>query len=179
VANLLDMSRLQSGSVHAREDTVNVADAVTGAVQSLPEPARVRVRIDADTPPVLADGGLLDRVLVNVLENALRHSPGRQEVVVRAAATAEGVQLRVVDRGDGVPDQAKEFIFAPFQRYGDAPKGTGVGLGLAVAKGLVEAMGGTIAAEDTPGGGLTIVIGLRRPRAPRPTREAAADRIGA
>jgi two-component system sensor histidine kinase KdpD len=179
VANLLDMSRLQSGSVHAREDTVNVADAVTGAVQSLPEPARVRVRIDADTPPVLADGGLLDRVLVNVLENALRHSPGRQEVVVRAAATAEGVQLRVVDRGDGVPDQAKEFIFAPFQRYGDAPKGTGVGLGLAVAKGLVEAMGGTIAAEDTPGGGLTIVIGLRRSRAPRPTREAAADRIGA
>ena len=162
VANLLDMSRLQSGSVTARRDPVDLADAVGIAVDSLAEGDRVRVRIEDGTPPVEADPGLLDRVLANVLENALRHSPGRQEVVVRAAATQDTVQVRVVDRGAGVPDTAKEFIFAPFQRYGDAPRGTGVGLGLAVAKGLVEAMSGTITAEDTPGGGLTIVIELRR-----------------
>ena len=163
VTNLLDMSRLQSGSVAARRDPVDLADAVGIAVDSLAEGDRVRVRIEEDTPPVEADPGLLDRVLANVLENALRHSPGRQEVVVRAAATQDTVQVRVVDRGVGVPDTAKDFIFAPFQRYGDAaPQGTGVGLGLAVAKGLVEAMHGTITAEDTPGGGLTIVIELRR-----------------
>jgi two-component system sensor histidine kinase KdpD len=177
VANLLDMSRLQSGSVAARRDPVDLADAVGIAVDSLAEGDRVRVRIEDGVPPVEADPGLLDRVLANVLENALRHSPGRQEVLVRAAATQDTVQVRVVDRGAGVPDTAKEFIFAPFQRYGDAPKGTGVGLGLAVAKGLVEAMSGTIAAEDTPGGGLTIVIDLRRAaRTPGPaaTRRAAA-----
>ena len=122
-----------------------------------------------------ADAGLLDRVLANVLENALRHSPGRQEVVVRAAATQDTVQVRVVDRGAGVPDTAKEFIFAPSS--GTAmPPGTGVGLGLAVAKGLVEAMNGTITAEDTPEGGLTIVIELR---AARPRWSAQAQRAEA
>ena len=81
---------------------------------------------------------------------------------MQAAATGSRVQLRVVDRGRGVPEGAKETIFAPFQRFGDAPRGTGVGLGLAVARGLMEAMGGSILAEDTPGGGLTIVIELPR-----------------
>ncbi|MGN6302199.1 MAG: ATP-binding protein [Angustibacter sp.] len=182
VANLLDMSRLQSGSLRAREDSIDVREAVLEATRSQAEPERVRIVVDDDTPPVVADAGLLDRVLANVLENALRHSPGRQEVVVRASTTARHVQLRVVDRGTGVPDTAKEYIFAPFQRYGDAPKGTGVGLGLAVAKGLVETMGGVIAAEDTPGGGLTIVLELRRvpsertPAAPEPVTSSAAER---
>jgi two-component system sensor histidine kinase KdpD len=125
----------------------------------------VRFVVSAGLPPARADSGLLDRVLANVLENALRHSPGRQEVVVHASAVADRIQLRVVDRGVGVPEEAKELIFAPFQRFGDTPKaGTGVGLGLAVARGLMEAMGGTIAAEDTPGGGLTIVIELDQAR---------------
>jgi two-component system sensor histidine kinase KdpD len=173
VANLLDMSRLQSGTVQARQDSVEVADAVVGATRSLSEPERVRTLIDDDTPPVVADAGLLDRVLANILDNALQHSPGRQEVVVRASTTGQQVELRVVDRGMGVPDSAKESIFAPFQRYGDTPKGTGVGLGLAVSKGLVEAMGGSIAAEDTPGGGLTIALVL--PRAPATPFEPGAE----
>jgi two-component system sensor histidine kinase KdpD len=132
------------------------------AVSQLAEAQRVRLSLAAELPHVSGDTGLLDRVLVNVLENALRHSPGRQEVVVRAAATGSSVQLRIVDRGVGIPDDAKELVFAPFQRYGDTPQGTGVGLGLAVARGLMEAMGGSIAAEDTPGGGLTIVLELPR-----------------
>jgi two-component system sensor histidine kinase KdpD len=69
--------------------------------------------------------------------------------------------VRVADRGPGVPDDAKERIFEPFQRYGDAPRRAGVGLGLAVARGFVEAMGGTLTAEDTPGGGMTMVLTLR------------------
>ncbi|MFZ4284491.1 sensor histidine kinase, partial [Streptomyces rhizosphaericola] len=72
----------------------------------------------------------------------------------------ERVELRVVDRGRGVPDEAKERIFEPFQRYGDAPRGAGVGLGLPVSRGFAEAMGGTLDAEDTPGGGLTMVLTL-------------------
>jgi two-component system sensor histidine kinase KdpD len=115
---------------------------------------------------------LLDRVLANVLENALRHSPGRVPVAVQASATADSVELRVVDRGTGVPAGAHELIFAPFQRYGDTPQGTGVGLGLAVARGLMEAMGGSVAAEDTPGGGLTLALTL--PRVGKPAASAPA-----
>jgi two-component system sensor histidine kinase KdpD len=165
VTNLLDMSRLQSGSVTPRLESVDIETALSVPTAQLPEGDRVRFVVSAGLPPARADSGLLDRVLANVLENALRHSPGRQEVVVHASAVADRIQLRVVDRGVGVPEEAKELIFAPFQRFGDTPKaGTGVGLGLAVARGLMEAMGGTIAAEDTPGGGLTIVIELDQAR---------------
>jgi two-component system sensor histidine kinase KdpD len=99
-------------------------------------------------------------VVANVLENALKHSPGRQEVVVNGSVIGRRLQIRVVDRGIGVPDPAKEQMFAPFRRVGDTERGDGVGLGLAVARGLTEAMDGTLSAEDTPGGGLTIVIDL-------------------
>jgi two-component system sensor histidine kinase KdpD len=82
------------------------------------------------------------------------------------------VELRIVDRGPGVPEEARERIFAPFQRYGDAPRGAGVGLGLAVARGFVEAMGGTVAAEDTPGGGLTMVVTLPAVDLPGPPEQS-------
>jgi two-component system sensor histidine kinase KdpD len=175
VTNLLDLSRLQSGTVEARRDAVDVEGAVESAVGQLSDPARVRLNLAPGLPPVQADTGLLDRVLTNVLENALRHAPGRQEVVVRGAATGRVVQLRVVDRGAGVPEAAKDLIFAPFQRFGDAPRGSGVGLGLAVAKGLMEAMDGAIAAEDTPGGGLTIVLELPRASADTAPSPAPPD----
>ena len=177
VTNLLDLSRLQSGTVEARRDAVDVEGAVESAVGQLSDPARVRLNLAPGLPPVQADTGLLDRVLTNVLENALRHAPGRQEVVVRGAATGRVVQLRVVDRGAGVPEAAKDLIFAPFQRFGDAPRGSGVGLGLAVAKGLMEAMDGAIAAEDTPGGGLTIVLELPRASADTAPSPAPPDAV--
>jgi two-component system sensor histidine kinase KdpD len=133
----------------------------------------VRISLDDGLPAAAADAGLLDRVLANVLENALKHSDA--EVVVHAAATGSRLQVRVVDRGRGVPEGAKDAIFAPFQRYGDTPRGTGVGLGLAVARGLMEAMGGSIAAEDTPGGGLTIAIELAREGSAGPTPRPGAE----
>ncbi len=114
---------------------------------------------------IRADGGLLERSLANLIENAVKYSPDGVKVLVKAGALRPPgepgrVELRIVDRGPGVPEEAKERIFAPFQRYGDAPRGAGVGLGLAVARGFVEAMDGTVTAEDTPGGGLTMVVTL-------------------
>ena len=161
VGNLLDMSRLQTGSVTAHLQDLRLREVVAAAVSTLGDQGRrVRTWFPDELPLFRGDAGLLDRVLANVLENALKHSPGRQEVVVSGSVIANRLQVRVVDRGVGVPDDAKDRIFAPFQRFGDAPRGDGVGLGLAVARGLTEAMDGTLTAEDTPGGGLTIVIEL-------------------
>ncbi|PRY54703.1 two-component system sensor histidine kinase KdpD [Knoellia remsis] len=174
VANLLDMSRLQSGAVTARIDAVSVADAVVDATAQLDGAGPVRSTVSPDGPLVAADRGLLERVLANVLQNAVRHWSG--EVVVTSAALADRVQMRIVDRGPGVPRDGKERIFEPFQRVGDTPgQGgvTGVGLGLAVARGLMEAMDGAIWAEDTPGGGLTVVLELPRTE---PVRDAAGSR---
>ncbi len=164
IGNLLDMSRIQTGSIAPHADELSLDDVVAQATMPLPDADRVRTRFDEGLPPVWADAGLLDRVLANVLENAVRHSPGRREVVVQAGRLKDRVQIRIVDRGPGVDAAARERIFAPFQRGGDAPRGDGVGLGLAVARGLTEAMDGTLWAEDTPGGGLTIAIDL--PMAP-------------
>jgi two-component system sensor histidine kinase KdpD len=161
VGNLLDMSRLQTGSVTAHIQDLHLLDVLKPAISALGDQGRrVRIWIPKDLPLFRADAGLLDRVLANVLENALRHSPGRQEVVASGSVIGARLQIRVVDRGIGVPDRAKEEIFAPFRRLGDTERGDGVGLGLAVARGLTEAMDGTLSAEDTPGGGLTIVIDL-------------------
>jgi two-component system sensor histidine kinase KdpD len=129
--------------------------------------------VDETHPRVLADPGLLERALANVIVNALDHSPRGEPVRVVAGAAGDAVDVRIVDRGPGVPDEAKDRIFEPFQRYGDAPRGVGVGLGLAVARGFAEAIGGSLDAEDTPGGGLTMVLTV--PTAPgRPTPEPAA-----
>jgi two-component system sensor histidine kinase KdpD len=160
IGNLLDMSRIQTGSITPHVDDLALEDVVEAARAPLVGSDRVRTRFDDDIPLVRADAGLLDRVLANVLENALRHSPGRREVVVQAGRFNDRVQIRVVDRGPGVSDAAKDQIFAPFQRGGDVPRGDGVGLGLAVARGLTEAMDGSLWAEDTPGGGLTIAVDL-------------------
>jgi two-component system sensor histidine kinase KdpD len=161
VGNLLDMSRLQTGTVSTHVQELHLQDVVAASVAALGDQGiRVRAWFPEDLPLFRADAGLLDRVLANLLENALKHSPGRQEVVIGGSGTRSRIQIRVVDRGMGVPDALKDQIFAPFQRFGDAPRGEGVGLGLAVARGLTEAMDGTLTAEDTPGGGLTMVIDL-------------------
>jgi two-component system sensor histidine kinase KdpD len=97
--------------------------------------------------------------VANLVDNALRHGGGAP-VVLRASTYGGRAELRVVDSGPGVPKKARERLFAPFQRLGDRDATTGVGLGLSVARGLTEVMGGTLIAEDTPGGGLTTVVSL-------------------
>ncbi|MFD3525560.1 ATP-binding protein [Streptomyces sp. NPDC058653] len=160
IGNLLDMSRLQTGTVTTLIREIDLDEVVPMALGGVPE-GSVVLDIPEDVPMVAVDPGLLERAVANIVENAVKYSPQDAPVLVSASAIADRVEVRVVDRGPGVPDDAKDRIFAPFQRYGDAPRGAGVGLGLAVARGFAEAMGGTLAAEDTPGGGFTMVLTLR------------------
>jgi K+-sensing histidine kinase KdpD len=151
VANLLDASRLQAGALSVSLAPVGLDEVAARAVAGMPGRERVRLDVPESLPPVLADAGLLERVVANLVENALRHDPGT--VVVAGAAG----RLSVVDHGPGIADPS--LAFAPFQRLGDR-SGTGVGLGLAVAKGFVEAMGGTLTPTTTDGGGLTMTVVL-------------------
>ncbi|MFF8768535.1 ATP-binding protein [Kitasatospora sp. NPDC015120] len=185
INNLLDMSRLQTGTVTPLIQETDLDEVVPFALGGVP-PGAVRLDVPETLPMIRADGGLLERSLANLVENAVKYSPAGVKVLVKADALhpADGpgrVELRIVDRGPGVPEDAKERIFAPFQRYGDAPRGAGVGLGLAVARGFVEAMDGTVSAEDTPGGGLTMVVTLPavervpEPDGPRPEGPGGPD----
>lgn len=160
VGNLLDMSRLQTGTVTPLIREIDLDEVVPMALGGVPEDS-VDLDIPETLPMVEVDPGLLERAVANIVENAVKYSRYAERVTVAASALGERVELRVADRGPGVPDDAKERIFEPFQRYGDAPRGAGVGLGLAVARGFVESMGGTLDAEDTPGGGLTMVLTLK------------------
>ncbi|MFG2674760.1 ATP-binding protein [Streptomyces sp. DT20] len=159
VGNLLDMSRLQTGTVTPLIREIDLDEVVPMALGGVPEDS-VELDIPETLPMVAVDPGLLERAVANIVENAVKYSPDGDRVTVAASALGARVELRVADRGRGVPDDGKERIFEPFQRYGDAPRGAGVGLGLAVARGFVESMGGTLDAEDTPGGGLTMVLTL-------------------
>ncbi|MFE2323404.1 ATP-binding protein [Streptomyces sp. NPDC059385] len=159
IGNLLDMSRLQTGTVVPIIRVTDLDEVVPMALVGVPDDS-VELDIPETLPMVAVDRGLLERSVANIVENAVKYSPAAQTVLVSASALADRLELRVVDRGPGVPEEAKDRIFEPFQRYGDAPAGAGVGLGLAVARGFLEAMDGTLTAEDTPGGGLTMVLTL-------------------
>ncbi|MGH3310579.1 MAG: DUF4118 domain-containing protein [Streptomyces sp.] len=161
VENLLDMSRLHTGTVTPLIREADLDEVVPMALSGLPE-GSVVLDVPEQLPMVEVDPGLLERSVANIAENAVKYSPDGEPVLISASTLGERVELRIVDRGIGVPDDAKIRIFEPFQRYGDAPRGSGVGLGLAVARGFAEAMGGTLSAEDTPGGGTTMVLSLRR-----------------
>ncbi|MEE2047670.1 ATP-binding protein, partial [Nocardiopsis tropica] len=123
-------------------------------------PADVDLDLDPDLPCVRADAGLLQRAIVNILANAVRFSPGDRSARVATSVFGDTVQIRVIDHGGGVPPDRREQLFVPFQRLGDTDNTTGLGLGLSLSKGFVEGMGGGLSAEDTPGGGLTMVISL-------------------
>ncbi|WP_433545280.1 DUF4118 domain-containing protein [Streptomyces sp. CA-294286] len=169
VGNLLDMSRLQTGTVTPLIRETDLDEVVPMALVGVPDDS-VELDIPETLPMVAVDRGLLERAAANLVENAVKYSPPGVPVTVAASALGDRVEVRVADRGPGVPDDSKERIFEPFQRYGDAPRGAGVGLGLAVARGFAEAMGGTLAAEDTPGGGMTMVLTLRMAPGQSPVR---------
>ncbi len=161
VANLLDMSRLQAGVLGVQLRPIGLEEAVPHALDEIGEAARaVRMRIGSALPAVRADPGLLERVLVNVITNALRYSPSGSPPLLSASEHAGRVELRITDHGPGIPEDQWDNVFLPFQRLGDRDNTTGVGLGLALARGLAEAMGGTLTPETTPGGGLTMVLSL-------------------
>ena len=163
VTNLLDLSRLQAGVLPVLTAPVGVDDIVARALDHGADDDRVQVDVAADLPEVTADAGLLERVVANVVQNALRYAPGDSPVRIAGSTHGDVVELRVIDHGPGIPAGQADAVFRPFQRGGDvSSNGAGVGLGLAIARGLTEAMGGTVRTEETPGGGATVVISLAR-----------------
>ncbi|WP_363267207.1 DUF4118 domain-containing protein [Cellulomonas sp.] len=153
IDNLLDLSRLQTGSVRPVLRDTSLDEVVPLAVEGYPANV-VRLDLPETLPLVRTDPGLLERVVANLVSNAVRYGP---PVVVSAQDSPEGLVVRVADNGPGLDDDLKVHMFEPFQRLGDG-SGTGLGLGLAVADGLATAVGAEVRAEDTPGGGLTMVV---------------------
>jgi len=161
VTNLLDMSRLQAGALGVTAIDVGAEEIVPRALDDLgPAGRTVRLHIPEDLPYLHADPGLLERIVVNLTANALRHSPDDQPPVITASSLGRTVEIRVIDHGQGIPEDRWDDVFLPFQRLGDRDNHTGVGLGLALSRGLTEAMGGTLTPEETPGGGLTMILSL-------------------
>jgi two-component system sensor histidine kinase KdpD len=160
VTDLLDVSRLQAGVLGVTLRDVSLDEIVGGAIDELGL-APGSLQLDLPTVrDVRADPVLLQRVVVNLVSNAVRFAPVGSPPRVAASEHADRVQLRIVDTGPGIPEERREDVFVPFQRLGDTDNTVGVGLGLALSKGFVEAMGGTLEVEDTPGGGLTMVVDL-------------------
>jgi two-component system sensor histidine kinase KdpD len=161
VNDLLDASRLQAGVLAISLSAVGFDEIVPLALDELSVPAaKVRVDVRPDLPAVVCDPVLVQRVLVNLVANAIRYSPEDSPLIITASSFGDRVELRVIDRGPGIPQSALAEAFQPFQRLGDTDNTTGVGLGLALSNGFMDAMGGKLDAEDTPGGGLTMVISL-------------------
>ncbi len=171
VGNLLDMSRIETGTLEVLMKPVGLEEIVAGALASLSgSTARVEVDVSEQLPHVIADRALLERAVANLVSNALGFSPDDTHVRVEAGEVGGRVDLRIIDQGDGVPVAQRDRMFEPFQRMGDSrvdqevpgQRPTGVGLGLAVAKGFVEAMNARLSLDDTPGGGLTASIELEK-----------------
>lgn len=161
VTDLLDVSRVEAGVLAVALAPVDAAGSVLAALDELGlGPGRVELALDPALPAIAADPVLLQRVIVNVLANAARHSPPDARVRVATSSLGERAEIRIVDRGAGVPAERRDDMFAPFQRLGDTDNTVGLGLGLALSRGFAEGMGGTLTAEDTPGGGLTMVVSL-------------------
>jgi len=159
VANLLDMGRIQAGAVRPSVRRVGLEEVVPSVLAGLgPRTAEVRVDVPETLTAVDTDPVLLERVLANLLVNAVEASPEGAPVTVSAHAWADGLELRVIDHGPGIPMADREAVFAPFQRTTD--HGSGVGLGLAIVRGFLDAIGGELVVEDTPGGGTTMVVRL-------------------
>jgi len=165
VENLLAMSRLQAGVLSVQLRPVALDAVVAQALRHVPDGGTVAVAVADDLPYVKADPGLLERVVANLVSNSVNAAAGGP-ITVRAARSGNAVRLQVIDRGTGIPAADRERMFAPFQRLDDRRADGGLGLGLAIARGFTEAMGGTLAPSDTAGGGLTMTVTL--PFAPPP-----------
>jgi two-component system sensor histidine kinase KdpD len=159
IANLLDMSRIQTGSLQPLLRPTSLDEIAPLALRGL-DAGQLTLDIPDSLPLVVTDPGLLERSLANLVANALRYSPADRPPHLAARAVNGHVVLDVIDHGPGVPTQMREQIFEPFQQLGDRRSGGGVGLGLAVARGFIESTGGAIIAAPTAGGGLTMHVEL-------------------
>jgi K+-sensing histidine kinase KdpD len=159
IANLLAMSRLQAGALSVDARPIVLQEIVAKALVGVPAEI-VAADVPDDLPLVIADPGLLERVIANLVDNARRFAPAGVPVRVTATSDGETARISVVDSGPGVPAADWERMFTPFQRLGDHRSDSGVGLGLAIARGFSEAIGGSLVPSSTPGGGLTMTVQL-------------------
>ncbi len=156
VENLLDVSRLESGNAEPRQEPIDLAGVLEAARESIGgDGAEVRLGVDPEIPALVADPVQLERAFANLFENGVRHGGGHP-VLVRSRESGGRLVVRVVDQGPGIPEQARERIFEPFYRREGANQG--FGLGLAIARGFIEANGGEVAVESVPGQGSTFVV---------------------
>lgn len=160
IDNLLDMSRLQAGALAVHFDLVSFQDLIPQVLSSIPvRNEDVNLSFASNLPDVRTDAGLLERVLANLIANALTHGASDERPIISLSRHSRNVQIRIIDHGRGL-DLSDAKIFTPFRRLGDVNNKEGVGLGLALSKGLVEALGGKLTLEETPGGGLTVVVSI-------------------
>ncbi len=161
VGNLLDLSRLQAGAARPERELLDLEELVAAALDELGEAgARVEVSLPAEPPSVRVDGQQIQRVLVNLVENALKYSPRTEPVRIQVAGNASEALVRVIDHGPGVLAEERERIFEPFQRGSRSGAAPGAGLGLAIARGFTEANGGRIWVESRSQQGATFVLAL-------------------
>jgi two-component system sensor histidine kinase KdpD len=160
VENLLDMSRLEAGKAEPHREKIDLAEVLDAAREAIARPELVRLELERDLPLVEADAAQLERAFANLLENAIRHGGGRP-VLVKSRPLGEKIAVRVVDQGPGIPQSEWRRIFEPFQ-HGSAGEGDGAGLGLAIARGFVEANGGEIGVDSVLGQGSSFVVSLPR-----------------
>ncbi|WEO76010.1 DUF4118 domain-containing protein [Cryobacterium sp. SO2] len=179
VTNLLDVSRVQAGVLGVSLDAIDAEDVILPSLDELKlGPQAIELDLDPDLPTLVADHGLLQRVVVNLLANASRFAPPGTRVRISTSSFGGTVEIRVIDHGPGISPERRDDIFVPFQRLGDTDNLTGLGLGLALSKGFTEGMGGTLEAETTPGGGLTMVISLPEARPQRDQSTAGENYAG-
>ncbi len=182
IGNLLDMSRIHTGALQPFVRPIALEEVAPLVARGIDGGERLQFSIPDTLPLIRTDPGLLERALANLVANALRYSPPDQPPTLAASASAsasvsgdaDAVTVQVIDHGPGIATAQRERVFEPFQQLGDRRTAGGVGLGLAVAKGFIESIGGRIAAQSTPGGGLTMRVEL--PVATRTHDAASSDR---
>jgi two-component system sensor histidine kinase KdpD len=168
VEQLLDLSRLEAGAAEPHRELWHVDELVSQSLTGLgAEADRVRVDIAPNTPPVEVDAAQVERVLANLIDNALHYSPAGSGVLVRAEPGATELRLHVVDHGPGLPAEERDALFQPFRTGAAVQRGSG--LGLSIARGFAEANGGRVWAQDDPGGG-HLVLSLPLAEQPAPVR---------
>ena len=160
VTNLLDLSRIEAGVLQPVVRPVSIEEVLPAALRSVNDSSRISLVAESPLPDFVADPALLDRVLANVLGNALTWSPPDKDVTLQAFTRDRNMHLHIIDHGVGIPEKERAMVLQPFHRLGDSSHTAGVGLGLAIADRLIAAMHGRLELRDTPGGGLTVAIVL-------------------
>jgi two-component system, OmpR family, sensor histidine kinase KdpD len=173
VHNLLDMTRLESGGIQARKDWHSIEEIVGSALGRLEKALgerRVVINLPADLPLVPLDPLLIEQALINLLDNAIKYTPPDAPIEITGAVDDGAVHLRIADRGPGFAPDEVERVFDKFYRSETAASRSGAGLGLTIVRGIVEAHGGRVVAENRPGGGalfrITLPLGEPPPKVP-------------